>query len=123
MSYHHLDPDDIDSDEGQSATRRSIADHLGLTKLGINLYEIAPGEQSPLRYYYYTEQEEVFYIIEGDLHVDTEEGEYVVRRSKLFVTEPGSPQRAYNPGDAEDVVRTLAIGAPPVDDYEFPDRE
>lgn len=121
MGYHHVDPADVAPDEGRSATRRSIAEHLGLTKLGCNLYEITPGEQAPLRYHYHTEQEEVFYVIEGNLHVETADGEVVVAAGELFAVEPGSPQRAYNPADARSVVRTLIVGAPPVEDYEFPE--
>jgi uncharacterized cupin superfamily protein len=120
MEYHHLDLYDIEPDEGRSATRRSIAEHLDLTKLGLNIYDLAPSEQAPLRYHYHTEQEEAFYVIEGDLHIETEEGEVVVKSDELFIVKPNSPQRAYNPAEAEDVVRMLAIGAPPVDDYEFP---
>lgn len=71
MGYHHLDPYDIEPDEGRSATSRSIAEHLGLTKLGVNFYDIAPGGQAPLRYHFHTEQEEIFYIIEGELYVET----------------------------------------------------
>jgi hypothetical protein len=32
------------------------------------------------------------------------------------VVEPGSPQRAHNPDDADESVRILAIGAPSADD-------
>lgn len=123
MGYHQIDPSDIEPDEGRSATRRSIANHLGLEKLGLNLYDIAPGEQAPLQYHYHTEQEEAFYVIEGELHVETEDGEFVVPAGELFVVEPDYPQRAYNPADATASVRTLAIGAPPVDDHKFPDEE
>ncbi|MFB6202253.1 MAG: cupin domain-containing protein [Halorhabdus sp.] len=123
MGYHRLDPDDVEPDEGRSATRRSLGSHLGLSKLGLNLYDIDPGEQAPLRYHYHTEQEEAFYVLEGELHVETEEGEYVVPAGEFFVAEPDHPHRAYNPADASGPVRTLAIGAPPVDDHEFPDEE
>jgi uncharacterized cupin superfamily protein len=121
MGYHQLDPDDLEPETGRSAAKRSIGSHLGLEKLGLNMYDVAPGEQAPLRYHYHTEQEEAFYVVEGELHVETEDGEFVVRAGELFVAEPNQPHRAYNPEGATDSVRTLAIGAPPVDDYEFPD--
>lgn len=82
---------------------------------------IAPGEQTPLRYHYHTEQEEVFYIIEGDLHVGTERGEVVVSAGELFAVEPGFLQRTYNPPDATGVIRTLVVGVPAVADSEFPE--
>lgn len=120
MGYHHTRPGSVESESGRSATRRSIGESLGLEKLGVNLYDAAPGEQVPLKYHYHDEQEECFYVIEGELHVETEEGVYVVGTDELFVVEPGQPHRAFNPEDAGENVRMIAVGAPPVDDHHFP---
>ncbi|MEF8868295.1 MAG: cupin domain-containing protein, partial [Haloarculaceae archaeon] len=61
-------------------------------------------------------QVEAFYVLEGRLHVETPEGEFLVGPDEVFVADPGSPHRAYNPADAEGPVRALAIGAPSADD-------
>jgi len=120
MGYTIVDPDDIDQFDDRPVDVRSISVAAGLeyqdSPLGIRIYEAEPGEQLPLAYHYHDEQVEVFYVIEGQLHVETPEGEFVVEADTLFVVEPGSPHRAHNPEGADASVRVLAIGAPTVDD-------
>ncbi len=41
---------------------------------------------------------------------------HVANTDKAFFVDPGSPQRAYNPEDANTTTRALAVGAPSVDD-------
>jgi mannose-6-phosphate isomerase-like protein (cupin superfamily) len=93
---------------------------------GMRVYELPPGEQSGPSYHYHDEQVEAFYVLAGTLHVKTPEEEYVVEADQAFFVDPGSPQRAYNPAEADAPVRVLAIGAPSVDDahpYEPTDAE
>ncbi len=82
----------------------------------MNRFDAEPGEQLPLAYHYHDEQEEAFYVLSGTLHVETPERTFVVPAGDLFAVEPGNPQRAYNPEDADEAVEVLAIGAPPVRD-------
>ena len=120
MGYTIVDPAVIDQFDDRPVDVRSISVAAGLeyqdSPLGIRIYEAEPGEQLPLAYHYHDEQVEVFYVIEGQLHVETPEGEFVVETDTLFVVEPGSPHRAHNPEGADASVRVLAIGAPTVDD-------
>lgn len=120
MSYHLLDPDDLDQWDDRPTDVRSLSVAAGYdyqdSKLGLRVYELAPGEQSGLAYHYHDEQVEAFYVLEGTLHVETPDEEYVVERDHAFFVDPGSPQRAYNPDDAAEEVRVLAIGAPSADD-------
>lgn len=80
------------------------------------VYELSPGEQSGLRYHYHDEQVEAFYVLDGTLHVETPDEEFVVEPDQALFVDPGSPQRAFNPESADGPVRVLAIGAPSVDD-------
>ncbi|MFB6105915.1 MAG: cupin domain-containing protein [Halobacteriaceae archaeon] len=116
MPYHVVDPADIDPMTDRSADARSISEAAGLETLGLRVYEAAPGEQIPLVYHYHDEQEEAFYVLEGDLHVETPEGEYVVAPGEVFVAHPESPHRAHNPASSDGTVRVVAVGAPSVDD-------
>lgn len=116
MAYHVVDPADVEPMPDRDATARSVSNHVGLETLGLRVYSAAPGEQVPLVYHYHDEQEEAFYVLEGELHVETPDREYVVPAGRLFVVEPGRPHRAFNPGDASGTVEVLAIGAPSVDD-------
>lgn len=118
MSYHVIDPDDLEQWDDRPIDVRSISAAAGLSyqdaPLGLRRYEAAPGEQLPLAYHYHDEQVEAFYVIEGHLHVETPETEYVVAEGSVFVVHPGNPHRAFNPGDATEPVAVLAIGAPKI---------
>lgn len=115
MGYHVVDPDSIESAD-RAGEFRSIGRTIGLESLGLNHVTVAPGEQIPLKYHYHDEQEEAFYVIRGELHVDTPDQEYVINEGGLFIVEPGSPHRAFAPDDVDGPVEVLAIGAPSVDD-------
>jgi uncharacterized cupin superfamily protein len=116
MSYHHLDPDDLDLLRAEPSECRSISDAAGLGVLGLRVYRADPGEMLPLAYHYHDEQEEAFYVVAGTLHVETPEGEFAVDAGEVFAVEPGNPHRAFNPGDADETVEVVAVGAPSVDD-------
>ena len=121
MSYHVVPLDEIDArpirpdvETGPDplADARSISRVAGLERLGLRTYTAAPGEQIPVMYHYHERQEEAFYVLDGELHVETPEGEYTARRGEIFVAETGHPHRAFNPADADGSVRVPAIGAP-----------
>ena len=122
MGYHHVDTADIDPAPDRPSTKRSISDACGLENLGAHRYEVAPGEEIPLAYHYHDEQEELFYVIEGELHVKTPDETFVIGADEAFVCEPDSPQFAFVPEDGE-ATTALVVGAPTVDDvhaYEEP---
>lgn len=120
MEYHHVVTADLEQHDDRPADVRSISAAAGLdyegSPLGLRVYEVAPGQQPPLKYHYHDEQTEVFYVLEGTLYVETPEETFILGADEAFVAEPESPHRAYNPDDADSSVRVLAIGAPSVDD-------
>ena len=116
MGYHVISVDDVGETPERPCLQRAIGDAAGLDNLAMNLYEVGPGEQIPLAYHYHDDQEEAFYVLAGELHVETPEGTYRVGTDEVFVVEPDSPQRAFNPEDATETVRALVVGAPSVDD-------
>ncbi|MFB6095529.1 MAG: cupin domain-containing protein [Halodesulfurarchaeum sp.] len=118
MGYHVLGASELDPTPDRPSVQRAIADAAGLEQFGLNLYEPDPGEQVPLSYHYHTEQEEALYVIEGSITVETPEGEHSLARDEIFIAEPESPHRAYNPEGAERTARVLAVGAPRVSDAE-----
>lgn len=89
---------------------RSVAGRF--ENLGLRLYHAEPGEQIPLKYHYHDNQEEGFYVLRGELHVETPEKEYTATEGEFFLVESGSPHRAFNPSDANSSVEALAFGAP-----------
>ncbi|WP_135303841.1 cupin domain-containing protein [Haloarcula amylovorans] len=115
MAYHHLDPEDLPETEDYPCDRRGISDAAELHALHAATYEMAPGEQLPRSYHYHERREELFYVRSGTLHVETPEGEFVVPEDEVFVAEPESPHRAFNPEDATESVKVLGVGAPKTD--------
>lgn len=119
VSYHLVDPADLDQWDDRPADVRSLSAAAGLdgdSKLGFRVYEAEPGRQLPLGYHYHDEQVEAFYVLAGTLHVETPDREYIVEPDQALIVDPDSPHRAFNPADAGEPVRVLAIGAPSVDD-------
>lgn len=115
MSYHVVDPDGLEPAADHPCDRRSIDETVGLATLAATRYDIAPGEQLPRVYHAHEHREELFAVLEGRLHVETPEREYAVAAGEVFVVEPGSPHRPFNPGDADGPVRVLGVGAPRTD--------
>lgn len=116
MGYHHIDVDEIEKTPDRPSVHRSISDAAGLENMAVNRYEAEPGEDLPLAYHYHDDQEELFYVLDGTLHVETPEQTFEIDSGEVLVIEPDSPQRAFNPESASDSVTALAIGAPAVDD-------
>lgn len=120
MGYRVVDTDAVEPTPDRPCDQRALSEEAGLTRMAINRFVAEPGEQIPLAYHYHDEQEEAFFVLSGTLHVETPEGTYEVGTNELFAVEPGSPQRAFNPEDAEEAVDVVAVGAPPSDDDVHP---
>ena len=115
MGYHHIDPDALPETEDYPCDRRGISDAAELAALHAGTYEMAPGEQLARTYHYHRQREELFYVASGTVHVETPEGDYVVDTGEVFVAEPESPHRAFNPDDADHTALVLGVGAPKAD--------
>ncbi|WP_459194696.1 cupin domain-containing protein [Halosimplex sp. J119] len=117
MGYHVVDPDGLDPEPDRPSEMRYVSEAADLDNLGLRTYRVEPGEEIPLSgLHYHDTQEEAFYVIDGTLAVETPEETYRVETGQFFVAEPESPHRAHNPADADDPVRVIGIGAPPVSD-------
>jgi uncharacterized cupin superfamily protein len=115
MSYHVVNPDALPASEDHPCDRRSLTEAVDLSTLAAAVYTIDPGEQLPQTYHYHDQREELFYVLDGELTVETPDGEYTVPAGQVFVAEPKSPIRPFNPDDASDPVRVLGVGAPRYD--------
>jgi quercetin dioxygenase-like cupin family protein len=115
MSYHVVDPEGLAPSDDHPCDRRSLTEAVDLSTLAAAVYTIEPGEQLPQTYHYHEQREELFYVLDGKLTVETPEGEYTVPAGQVFVAKPNSPIRPYNPDDGSDSVRVLGVGAPRYD--------
>ncbi|MFD1585865.1 cupin domain-containing protein [Halorientalis brevis] len=115
MGYHVLDPEELADSPDHSCDRRSITEAAELAQLAAAVYDLAPGEQLATQYHYHEQREEIFYVLDGELSVETPEETFTVPAGEVFVAEPESPIRPYNPADAPDRTRVLGVGAPKFD--------
>jgi uncharacterized cupin superfamily protein len=117
MGYQVISPDDVEPMPDRPSEARSISEAASLRNLGIRTYHVRPGESIPVSgLHYHDEQEEVFFVLAGELSVETPAWEYTVPEGSFFVAERGSPHRAFNAADAAADLDVLAVGAPAVSD-------
>jgi uncharacterized cupin superfamily protein len=57
--------------------KRALGDALGLTKIGVNLTTLPPGKESSMRHFH-TREDEVVFVLEGELVLRTDEGDQVL---------------------------------------------
>ena len=114
MGYSVVDPADVEPASDRPCELRRVGEAAGLERMAVNRFRAEPGEDVPLAYHYHDEQEELFYVVSGTLAVETPDRTYEVPEGCLFAVDPGSPQRAHNPAEADDPVTLLAVGVPPV---------
>lgn len=112
MAYHVVNLMEIETHPKHESDRRSLKRVLPLEHIGLSRYLAQPGEQIPQEYHYHDTQEEVFYVVSGEMTVETPEREFVVAPDEVFVAEPNDPHRAYNAADATQDLLVIAIGGP-----------
>ena len=65
--------EDVDSWMGPASVKRSLTRALGAEDVAINYYELDPGESFAFGYHRHADQEEVFYVLEGEATFETGE--------------------------------------------------
>lgn len=108
-AYRKVDVDEIADVPSPTTHKKEVDEAVGATTFGFNVYEVAPGEEVPWGYHYHPEHEELFYVLEGTLHVKTPDGEYEVGADEAFFVPAGAPNFAYADDER---VRFVAVGAP-----------
>ncbi|MFC4407733.1 cupin domain-containing protein [Haloarchaeobius iranensis] len=116
-----VDIDDVEPAfmDGSELDRRGLSDPLGTEDLAINYYAIEPGESLSGGMHAHFDQEEVFYVVEGEVTFETPDDEFVVGEHEVVRFAPGDFQTSVNDGDEDAVV--IALGAPkPSEDIRVP---
>jgi quercetin dioxygenase-like cupin family protein len=114
-TYHVFETDSLEPTPEYPCTRRSISEAADLSMLAAATYTLDPGQQLPRTYHSHDQREELFYVLSGELSVETPDRAYTVPTGSVFVAKPASPHRAYNPESAGDPVSVLGVGAPQFD--------
>ncbi|NHN43501.1 cupin domain-containing protein [Halorubellus sp. JP-L1] len=116
-----VDVDELDSRMGPGSVRASLTKPLGLTNMGANHYELAPGERLAFGVHAHENQEEVFLVQAGTVtfesYPDRAAAEAGVDGERVEATagdvvrvDVGEYQCGRNEGDERAVV--FGVGAP-----------
>ncbi len=127
-----VDPTDMervstdDAERDARVDRHGLSNPLGTIDVAVNRYRLAPGEGFPGGLHAHVDQEEVFYVVEGEATFETlawwsdadrssgepasERGEVTVGEGEAIRFAPGEFQSGRNDSDGDLVA--LAIGAP-----------
>ena len=110
MSYRTVRVEELPNAPNPTTAKKEVDEALGVEAFGFNVYTVAPGERVPWGFHSHPRHEELFYVLDGVLTVDTPEGSMVVEAGEALYVPPGHPNRAHNAGDV--VVELVAVGAP-----------
>jgi uncharacterized cupin superfamily protein len=102
--------DELDNWMGPADVKRPVGQALGTEHMGVRFYELEPGESTAFGYHAHGDLEEVFYVLDGTLAFETEDGDVEVADGEAVRFAPGEFQRSRNDSDGR--VRVLGIGAP-----------
>ncbi len=102
--------DELDRWMGPASIKRPLGKALGAEHMAVNYYELEPGDSFAFGYHAHENQEELFYILDGEATFETETGDIEVDAGDAIYFKPGEFQQGHNRGETP--VRALAIGAP-----------
>jgi uncharacterized cupin superfamily protein len=95
--------------ENERRWNRRLGNHAGLTNFGVNMTRIVPGGQSSSRHWH-TRQDEFVYVLSGEVVLETDAGEEIVRAGMCagFPAGTGDGHRFVNRSDSDAVL--LVVG-------------
>jgi quercetin dioxygenase-like cupin family protein len=107
--YQHVVVEELPDAPNPTRHKKEVDDAVGATTFGFNVITADPGEQVPWGYHHHPDHEELLYVLDGRLRVETPAGAYDVDAGEAFFVPPGAPQRAVA---GEEGCRLVAVGAP-----------
>jgi uncharacterized cupin superfamily protein len=110
VSYQTVRVDAIENAPNPTTAKREVDEALGVESFGFNVYTVAPGERVPWGYHRHPRHEELFYVLDGALTVETPSDPVIVEAGEAVAIPENGPNRAHNAGD--EAVRFIAVGAP-----------
>lgn len=104
--------------------KRRLGDALGLTKIGVNLTSLPPGKESSMRHWH-THEDELVYILEGEVMLRTAAGEQLLRAGMCagFAAGDANGHQLINRSGAPAVYLEISNRAPQEDTAHYSDAE
>lgn len=107
--YEHVVVDALSDAPNPTRHKKEIDEAVGATEFGFNVITTDPGERIPWGYHHHPDHEELFYVLDGTLLVETPEEEHTVEAGEVFFVPAGAPQKGVAGPDG---CRLVAAGAP-----------
>jgi mannose-6-phosphate isomerase-like protein (cupin superfamily) len=113
--YPRVQVDEVSDTPNPTAHKREIDEALGANAVGFNLYVARPGERLPWGYHYHPDHEELLYVLDGKLEIETDgrldrESSFRVGAGEALLIPAGAPQCTRAVGESS--ARVIAVGAP-----------
>lgn len=108
--YRKVAVDDLPNTPNPNREKKEVDEAVGASLFGFNVYRADPGEQLPWGYHRHPDHEELFYVVAGELAVETDEGTLSVGAGEALFVAPDAGNRARAAGD--ETAEVIAVGAP-----------
>jgi quercetin dioxygenase-like cupin family protein len=108
--YRKVTVEQLSDAPNPTSHKKEVDEAVGATEFGFNLYVAEPGQRLPWGYHRHPDHEELFYVLDGELEVETSDGVVEVVAGEALFVPRGTPNRAVAVGSGP--VRVVAVGAP-----------
>jgi len=112
--YRTVRIDDLQNTPNPTREKKEVDEAVGATEFGFNVYRAEPGEPFPWGYHRHPDHEELFYVLDGEVEVGTEEGTVHLGPGEALFVPPDRRTLARAAGD--DTAELIAVGAPKATD-------
>jgi len=108
--YARVHVPDIENTPNPTREKKEVDEAVGASAFGFNVYTADPGERLPWGYHRHPDHEELFYVLAGELHVETADGTERLDAEDAFFVPENAPVSVEAVGDRP--ARVIAVGAP-----------
>ncbi|MFB6360065.1 MAG: cupin domain-containing protein [Halobacteriales archaeon] len=109
-AYRKIAVDDLPDAPKPTRHKQELDEAVGASRFGFNVYVGDPGEAVPESSHRHPDHEELFYVLNGELVVETADSTYSVEAGEGFYVPADPPNNACGAGDQP--ARFVAVGAP-----------
>lgn len=110
--YDRVNLSDLETNPEKPSPRWEVSPQLDIEGYNFNIAILNPGDRlSQTAYHYHRDQEEFFYIIDGQCRVETTSDSFDLGADGMVVFRKGAVHLLHNPYDAP--CKLIAIGYPP----------
>lgn len=111
--YEHVTVESLPDAPNPTRHKKEIDEAVGANEFGFNVIVADAGERIPWGYHHHPDHEELLYVLDGTLRVETPDCVYTVETGEAFFVPRGAPQKGVAGTDG---CRLVAAGAPKASD-------